>query len=180
MADTSVNKKAQKAKIRITGMTCTTCAATIEKGLKETNGVETANVNFASEKAAIEYDPSQVVLSKITGAIEQMGYRAATQKSVFPVKGMTCASCVARVERALSDVPGVVSAAVNLASEKATVEYLEGTDTADMERAVREAGYELGAEAATLEDVTTASQREIQSLRNRVVFATVMASIQCI
>jgi len=177
MADTSANKKAQKAKIRINGMTCTTCAATIEKGLKETPGVETANVNFASEKAAIEYDPSRVVLSKITGAIEQMGYRAATKKSIFPVKGTTCASCVARVESALSGIPGVVYAAVNLASEKATVEYLEGTDAADLQRAVREAGYELGAEAATLEDVTTASQREIRTLRNRVIFATIMAAV---
>jgi Cu+-exporting ATPase len=169
--------KAQRAKIRVTGMTCTTCAATIENGLIETPGVEKASVNFASEKAAIEYDPAKVDLSTITGAIEQLGYKAASRKSIFPVKGMTCASCVARVESALRGVPGVVSANVNLASEKATVEYLEETDVTDLQRAVRDAGYELGAEAATLEDVTTASQREIKALRNRLIIALVLAAV---
>ncbi|MBM4452832.1 MAG: copper-translocating P-type ATPase, partial [Chloroflexi bacterium] len=83
----------------------------------------------------------------------------------------------ARVESALAGVPGVVSANVNLASEKATVEYLDGTEVAELQRAVREAGYELGAEAATLEDVTTAAQREIKALRNRVIFAATLAAI---
>jgi Cu+-exporting ATPase len=139
--------------------------------------VEKAQVNFASEKAAIEYDPTKVDLAKITGAIEQLGYKAATRKSIFPVKGMTCASCVARVESALSSVPGVVSVNVNLASEKATVEYLDETDVANLQRAVRDAGYELGAEAATLEDVTTAAQREIKALRNRLIIAIVLAAV---
>jgi Cu+-exporting ATPase len=71
----------------------------------------------------------------------------------------------------------VVSANVNLASEKATVEYLEGTDVAEIQRAVRDAGYELGAEATTLEDVTTAARREIRGLRNRVIFASVLAAV---
>jgi Cu+-exporting ATPase len=89
------SKKSKKASVHIIGMSCTTCAATIEKGLSETPGVEEAKVNFAWEKA-----------------------------SIFPVGGMMCVSCVARVEGALSNVPGVVSASVNLASERATVECL--------------------------------------------------------
>jgi len=89
---------------------------------------------------------------------------------------MTCASCVARVEQALSGVPGVISANVNLASEKATVEYVEGTELADLKRAVKEAGYELGSEAETLEDVTTAARREIKAVRNRFVIAVVLAA----
>ena len=105
-------------------MTCTTCAATIEKGLSGTSGVERANVNFASEKASIEYDPSKVNLAKIKSTISQLGYGMATKKSIFPVSGMTCAACVSRVEQALSSVPGVISASVNLASENATVEYV--------------------------------------------------------
>ncbi|HET6477743.1 MAG TPA: heavy metal translocating P-type ATPase, partial [Dehalococcoidales bacterium] len=80
----------------------------------------------------------------------------------------------ARVEQALSGVPGVVSASVNLASEKATVEYLEGTQISDLKRAVVDAGYELGEEAETLEDVSTASQKVIKSLRNRFLFAAVI------
>jgi Cu+-exporting ATPase len=86
---------------------------------------------------------------------------------------MTCAACVARVEEALKDVSGVVSVSVNLASEKATVEYLEGTQYADLKKAVEEAGYELGPEIEALEDVSETSQREIRNVRNRFIFAAV-------
>jgi Cu+-exporting ATPase len=177
MVEKTGSKKSEKAKIHVTGMTCTTCAATIEKGLAETPGVEKADVSFASEKAFVEYDPSKVGLAEISKTVSDLGYKVATKKSIFPVSGMTCASCVARVEEALSSVPGVISANVNLASEKATVEYVEGTDVVDMRRAVEEAGYGLGSEAATLEDVTTAAQREIRALRNRVIFAAVLAAV---
>ena len=177
MVEKSNSKKSEKAKIHVTGMTCTTCAATIEKGLAQTPGVEKADVSFASEKASVEYDPSRVDLAEIAKTISELGYKVATKKSIFPVSGMTCASCVSRVESALSGVAGVVSANVNLASEKATIEYLEGTDVADMRHAVEEAGYGLGSEAATLEDVTTAAQREIRALRNRVIFAGVLAAV---
>jgi Cu+-exporting ATPase len=176
MADKTNSKKADKASIRITGMTCTTCARTIAKGLSHTTGVKQANVNFASEKASIEYDPTKVDLAKIKNAVSQLGYGVATKKSIFPVGGMTCASCVARVEEALSSVPGVISASVNLASEKATVEYLEGTGLADMRRAVKDAGYELGPEAQALEDVTTAAQREIRVIRSRFIIAVILAA----
>jgi len=176
MAQKSKSNKSEKAHIHITGMTCTTCAATIEKGLAETPGVEQANVSFASEKAIVEYDPSRVDLTKIKDTISQIGYGVATKKSIFPVGGMTCASCVARVEEALSSVPGVISANVNLASEKATVEYTEGTNIADLRQAVKDAGYELGSETERLEDVTTAAQRELQSVRNRFIFAAILAS----
>ena len=171
------SKKSEKAHIHITGMTCTTCAATIEKGLAETPGVEQANVSFASEKATVEYDPSKVDLAKIKDTISQLGYGAATKKSIFPVGGMTCASCVVRVEEALRSVPGVISVSVNLASEKATVEYVEGTQIAKLRKAVKEAGYELGSEVETLEDVTTAAQREIRALRKRVIVAAILAGI---
>ena len=169
--------KKEKANIIITGMTCTNCAATIEKGLAETPGVDKANVNFASEKASVEYDPEKVDLKTLHKTISELGYGIATKKSVFPVSGMTCASCVARVEEALSSVPGVISANVNLASEKATVEYSEGTSITDLKAAVHDAGYELGSEAETLEDVTAASQRELRGVRNRFVFAVVLAAV---
>jgi Cu+-exporting ATPase len=177
VGDKTNSKQSDRASIHITGMTCTTCAATIEKGLAETPGVEQANINFASEKASIKYDPAKVDLAKIRDTVSQLGYGVATRKSIFPVVGMTCASCVARVEEALSNVPGVVSASVNLASEKATVEYLEGMELADLRRAVKDAGYELGPEVQALEDVTTTAQREIRVLRNRFIVAVILASI---
>jgi len=176
MATKSTSPRTEKAHIHITGMTCTTCAATIQKGLTETPGVEQANVSFASEKATVDYDPSKVSLTKLKDKISKIGYGIATKKSIFPVGGMTCASCVARVEEALLGVPGVVSANVNLASEKATVEYTEGVDIADLRRAVAEAGYTLGSEAETLEDITIAAQRELRSVRNRFIFSAVLAA----
>jgi Cu+-exporting ATPase len=176
VADKTDSQKPDKASIHIIGMTCTTCAATIEKGLSETPGVEQADVNFASEQASIKYDPTKVDLVKIKNTVSQLGYGVAARKSIFPVAGMTCASCVARVEEALSGVPGVISANVNLASEKATVEYLEGTEPADMRRAVKDAGYELGPEVQALEDVTTAARRETLVLRKRFIVALILAS----
>jgi Cu+-exporting ATPase len=174
MAEKTKPEKSERVHIPITGMTCTTCAATVKKGLAKVPGVKRAEVNFASEKASVEYDPSRVDLSQIKNAISRSGYGTATKKSIFPVSGMTCASCVSRVEQALSSVPGVVSVNVNLASEKATVEYIEGTEIASLQWAVKEAGYELGSEAETLEDVTTAAQREIRNIRNRFILAAVL------
>jgi Cu+-exporting ATPase len=176
MAHEANSKKTSRASIHITGMTCTTCARTIAKGLSRAPGVEQADVNFASQKASLEYDPEKINLAKISDTVSELGYGVATLKSIFPVSGMTCASCVARVEEALSSVPGVISASVNLASEKATVEYLEGTAVADLRRAVEEAGYGLGPEAQALEDVTTAAQREIRVLRNRFIIAIILAA----
>ncbi len=176
MGEKTDSRKAEKASIHITGMTCTTCARTIAKGLSRTPGVEQADVNFASQKASLEYDPAKVNLAKIKDTVSQLGYGVATKKSVFPVVGMTCASCVARVEEALSTVPGVVSANVNLASEKATVDYLEGTSAADMRRAVQDAGYQLGPEAQALEDVTSAAQHEIRAVRDKFIIAVVLAA----
>jgi len=170
-------KKAKKIILPVTGMTCTTCAATIEKGLAETPGVDRARVNFASEKALVEFDPSRISLAQIRDTVSQLGYGTATRKSVFPVKGMTCASCVARVEKALKGVPGVISASVNLASEKATVDYLEGVQTADLRKTVKDAGYELGSKAETLEDVSLTARRQTRALRNRVILAASLGII---
>src|SRR4030042_1464924 len=174
MAEKTQGKKSEKAPLRVTGMTCTTCARTIGKGLSETHGVKRANVNFASEEVSLDYDPNKVNLAKIKKTIQQLGYGVAAKKSIFPVSGMTCASCVSRVESRLSSVPGVISVSVNLASEKATVEYAEDVRVADLQKAVHEAGYELGPEAETLEDVTTASQRDLRAVRNRFIVAIVL------
>lgn len=170
-------KDTHKARIGITGMTCTTCAATVEKALAEKKGVVRARVNFASGDVSLEYDPTQVDLASIKDTISGVGYGTAVKKSVFPVGGMTCASCVARVEAALQSVPGVIAANVNLAAEKATVEYLEDVEVADLRRAVGDAGYTLGAEAETLEDVSRAARRETRTVRARFIVAITLAVV---
>jgi len=177
MATKTSKTKLEKARFSVTGMTCITCARTIGKGLRETHGVKRADVNFAAEQVSLDYDPRKVKLGEIKHAIQELGYGVATKKSIFPVSGMTCASCVARVEDALSAVPGVVSVNVNLASEKATVEYTDEMHVADLRKAAKDAGYDLGPEAATLEDVTTASQRELRTVRNQFIVALVLGAV---
>ncbi len=139
MADET--KRVKKTILPVTGMTCASCVANIEKGLSKVPGVSQVNVNLASEKASIEYDPGKVNTKALMDTISDVGYGVAVEKTTFSVGGMTCASCVANIENALAKVPGVISANVNLASEKATVEYLRGeASMGDFKRAVEGAG----------------------------------------
>lgn len=170
------DKKVSRVIIPVEGMTCATCASTIEKSLCSLSGVKNAAVNFASEKTTIDYDPDKIDLGEITRSIDELGYKAIINKSIYPVSGMTCASCVARVERALKAVPGVVSVSVNLASEKATVEYTTETDPGALHRAVADAGYELGNEAEAPDVLEQASNHEIEGLRKRFIFSIVIAA----
>jgi Cu+-exporting ATPase len=97
------------------------------------------------------------------------------QKSIFPVGGMSCASCVSRVEKALLDVHGVVSVNVNLASEKATIEYTADTGPAALRRAVADAGYTTGEESAETDEISISAQREITGLKYRFIFSLCVA-----
>jgi Cu+-exporting ATPase len=133
----------------IQGMTCASCARTVERTLQRTEGVENANVNLATERATVTFDPTALKTSELVKKIRESGYDARVQRVMLPIGGMTCAACVRHVERALSGVDGVVSANVNLATERATVEFTPGVTTLEMlKTAVHDAGYEvLDAEA---------------------------------
>jgi len=145
----------------ITGMHCANCSATIERNLKKLDGVAEANVNYATEKATVVFDPSVLSEDAIFEKIKDVGYGVATAKIELPITGMTCANCVATVERALNKkVPGVVNATVNFATEKASVEYVPGQVTrADMVAAIEKAGYGVvEAQAGDLEDAEQAAR----------------------
>ena len=161
----------------VVGMTCANCAATIEKGLAKVAGVEQSQVSFATGKTSVDFDPKKTDISQIQSAIDKLGYKTATEKTTFPVSGMTCVRCAGRVEQALKNVPGVVYASVNLASEKATVEYVMGTEFAQLRKAVKSAGYKLGQETEVLEDVTATANREVRALRNRFLLTVILGAI---
>jgi len=128
--------------IPITGMTCATCAVRNEKALRKVSGVDAVAVNFATEHASVTYDPEAATLDDVIAAVDQAGYGVVTQTETLAVLDMTCASCVARVEKSLKSVPGVITANVNLATERATVAYLPGQVTHEMlVGAVVGAGY---------------------------------------
>ncbi len=126
----------------LTGMTCTNCAATIERTLSKTDGVAEASVNYASERATVRFDPSRVREDQLRARIERAGYGVPSQRLEIPITGMTCANCAATIERTLqSRVPGVLSASVNFATERAVVEVVAGaTSWQESGKAIEDAG----------------------------------------
>jgi Cu+-exporting ATPase len=146
----------EHATLSITKMHCANCAFTVERSLKKVEGVADAAVNFATEQASVTFDPTRLDPADLVKRVEDAGYGVVTTKVELPITGMTCANCVATVERTLNKVPGVVSASVNPATERATVEYIPGVaSVAAMIRAIEEAGYGIVQAAAEekLEDV---------------------------
>lgn len=127
-------------RLQVSGMTCASCVLRVEKTLKAVPGVQAASVNLATEEASISADPS-VSVSTLAAAVRKAGYDVATTEVVLQLEGMTCASCVARVEKALLKVPGVSSASVNLATEKAAVQALSTVQVATLKAAIDKAGY---------------------------------------
>ena len=126
----------------IEGMSCASCVLRVEKAIAAVPGVASAIVNLATERATVTYSepvPTEAVLQ----AIEKAGYEPKLETRELGVEGMTCASCVSRVEKALKAVPGVKDASVNLATERATVRIVSGTSALSLEDAVRAAGYEV-------------------------------------
>ena len=129
----------------IEGMTCASCVGRIERALKAVPGVETVSVNLATERASITTS-SAVARDRLVKAVEGSGYSVPEQTSVsagateLSIEGMTCASCVGRIERALKAVPGVTEAVVNLATERATIQG--SVEAAILIAAVKDAGYE--------------------------------------
>ena len=125
---------------KVDGMHCASCVARIEKALTRVPGVESASVNPATEKATVRGD-SGLAIEALSQAVEKAGYDVPAETLALSISGMTCASCVARVEKALKKVPGVVDASVNLATEKAQVKTI-GVPVETLIAAVRKAGYE--------------------------------------
>ncbi|WP_370600707.1 heavy metal translocating P-type ATPase [Pseudomonas nitroreducens] len=127
----------------VSGMTCASCAGRVERALRKVPGVQEASVNLASEQARIQLaGPSNGdTLPALVAAVEQAGYAVPAHSLELAIDGMTCASCVGRVERALRKVPGVREVSVNLASERAHLDLLGAVDIAELIAAVDKAGY---------------------------------------
>src|SRR5829696_10259890 len=151
----------------VTGMTCASCVNRVEKAISKIGGVDRAAVNLATERATVSYDPNETTLAAIASAVERAGYGVdelpaepvvapepvaptpaspnGSAEAVLPIEGMTCASCVRRVEKGLEKVPGVTAANVNLATERASVAYDPAVaDLATLRTAVERAGYRVG------------------------------------
>lgn len=166
-----------KVVFKVSGMTCAACSSRIEKRLNKVEGVHKAAVNLAVEKAAVEYDVKRVSSEQLIEVIRDTGYDVVLDKVELRLKGMTCAACAARLEKALNRLDGVVKASVNFAMGNATVEYNASQVTVgDMIKAVQRAGYD--AEEKTREDGDTEKkerEREIRHLRGLFVISAVLS-----
>ncbi len=140
---------AGEVRLPVGGMTCASCVGRVEKALLAVGGVSAASVNLATETATVQ--AAGVGVQALADAVRRAGYDVPTREIRLRIDGMTCASCVTRVEKALARVPGVQSAAVNLATETAQVTALANVPTADLVAAVVRAGYAAHDAAAASE-----------------------------
>ncbi len=160
--------------LKIEGMTCATCSTRIEKGLNKMEGVDAA-LNLTLEKAAITFDPEKVSLEQIEQKIKDLGYGVAKEKIELDITGMTCAACSARIEKGLNKMPGVYLANVNLAMERATVEYnADEVDMDDFIQRIRNLGYD-GKVHEDEQVAESAKDRELRRKRNKLITSTILS-----
>ncbi len=165
----------------ISGMTCAACVGRVERGLSKVDGVQDASVNLATERASVTFDPAVTSAAALVEKVRDIGYDAPAAELSFPVTGMTCAACVGRVERALGKQPGVLSASVNLATERANVKYLPASvSPAELKSAVTDAGYAVPEEqtaqsVSRLDAERERKQHEVDELKRALAFAAAFA-----
>ena len=175
-----MDESARQLTLPVKGMSCASCAKSVEGALAGVDGVAESRVNFATERAQVGLQEGrQVPVEKLAQAVADSGYEVRTAETSLTVQGMTCASCVSRVEEALAAVGGVLEATVNLATDRATVRYVPGaTELRDLAQVVRDAGYEV-VEAEDGGDRTDvegqAREEEQRSMKRRFLWALAFA-----
>lgn len=164
--------------LKIKGMTCASCANGIEKSLNSMDGVKQANVNLAIERATVEYDESLVSLEAIVQRVKDMGYDVIFDRIELDVYGMTCASCANRIEKVLNRTPGVSKATVNLALERATIEYNSlDLEVADLIKQVEKTGYNASEhKTENIDAEKEARDKEISNLKRRFIISAILST----
>jgi len=173
-----VSERQTTIELPVTGMTCASCVARTERALGKVAGVDKVAVNLATERATVTFDPHAVLTGDIVAAVEDAGYGVVTAQETLPILGMTCASCVSRVEKALRTPPGVLRAEVNLATEKATVTYLPGQATRqDLVDAVRGAGYDVVEPAPGAGEAAVAAAADAEEAARAAAYHTLKLKV---
>lgn len=174
------DKKSERIDLPILGMTCASCAQTIQKGLSRLPGVEKASVNLATQRATIFYDSEKVGVDGFIHSIRGSGYDVGTVSVEIPIQGIDCASCVQKIEQALLETDGVTKAVVNLATDKAKVEYLPSeTNLSELKKAIESTGYKvLGIGKGEVEDYERViREKEYIKLKKKFLFSLVLSII---
>jgi Cu+-exporting ATPase len=152
----------KKAELKISGMHCATCAINIEESLGQLKDVSNVQVNFGTDTAHVEFDPGSVSLTELEKAVKTAGYEVVNHEVTIRIGGMVCATCVQTIEAALRALPGVISANVNLGTEKAYVAFNPSLSTVpDMKKAIEDAGYQyLGIAGEVSEEAEKIAQEK--------------------
>jgi len=175
-----ISEKNKTITLAVKGMSCNSCSARIEKKVGGLEGVSSARVNFAAEIATIEYDPEIIQVEQFSKEIQKLGFEVLSTRKVFMIKGMTCASCVSRVENKLSSLSGILDVKVNLVTEHVSIEYLPSLISFDvLKENLSSAGYQLfpakQEESLVLDEEN--SQRNEQAVLKRKLIFSVFISI---
>lgn len=171
-----MSEKIIETQFQVTGMTCAACSARIEKALNKMEGIEDANVNLALEKATVKFNSATIEAADIQTKIRNLGYDVVTDKTELVLTGMTCAACSTRIEKGLNKMKGVNQATVNLALEKATIEYNPLAITQkDMIEKIKQLGY--GASIVNEDKDKTADHRlqEIKSQQRKFMISLILS-----
>lgn len=152
-------------------MTCASCVDTIQRSLADLQGIESANVNLATERATINYDPKEVDIEQIKKTVRDAGYEVVLNIVTISVGGMSCATCANTIEEALRSLDGVQAASVNLASDKVTITYdPQVVRVPDLKRVIRDSGYEV-IEAESVDTEKLERVKEMQRKKRLLVFS---------
>lgn len=176
--NTSTDPKSLHFAVPVEGMSCASCVSTVEKAVATVPGVDKVSVNLATEKADVTFSGAPD-MPAVIAAIRKAGYDVPSSSIDLSIEGMSCASCVSTVEKALNSVSGVTSASVNLATERAHVELSGNVAVSDLVKAVEEAGYEahsLEEKTAAAAPITQSEKRdaEAQELKRSVIIAAIL------
>jgi Cu+-exporting ATPase len=152
----------KKAEIKISGMHCATCAINIEESLSQIKDVSNVQVNFGTDTAHVEFDPQKVSITDLEKAVKDVGYDVINREVTLKIGGMVCATCVQTIESALRALPGIVTANVNLGTEKAYVTYNPSLSAIPaMKKAIEDAGYQyLGIAGEVSEEAEKAAREK--------------------
>lgn len=168
---------------RVTGMTCSACAAHVQKAAAKLEGVEYSSVNLATEKMTVRFDENKASFEHIKKAVENAGYgleeEKKTKRQELAVEGMTCAACSAAVERSVRKLEGVASVSVNLATNRAVFEYDPSkVKLSQIKDAIAKAGYTpKDIEAEKARDIEGEKRRRaLKIMRLRLIIAIVFAA----
>ncbi|HUI68291.1 MAG TPA: heavy metal translocating P-type ATPase [Nitrospirota bacterium] len=170
----------KKAVIPVKGMTCVNCAAAIQKDISKLAGVRNANVNFANEKAVVEFDPLTVGLDRFIETIQELGYTPVTERTMIPIIDLD-ASRVQELERIISSIDGVLKAVVNVGAETVEVEYVPGQiGLRDIRRSMEKSGFRLPQQAegrSALDIEKEAREKELTELRTKLTVSAVLSAL---